>query len=80
MLSNIYFYLTSFYSKEPLQVQTMLPENVTDKINGAVQNKENKENTNDCCIDEKKVCYNNFKQKQSKIKKNKKNKRTTKKH
>lgn len=79
MLSNIYSYITSFYYTEPAPSPIVLK---TEEIVETKQNEQNKQNTeekmesiNERVIDEKNVYYNNFKQKQLKNKKNKKNMR-----
>ncbi len=86
MLSNIYSYITSFYYTEPapLSIISQTNEKIVEDVKTEIseQNKQNKqnveekiENMSECNIDEKNVCYNNFKQKQIKNKKNKKNMR-----
>ncbi len=79
MLSNIYSYITSFYYTEPDPVSIISSTKIIDKIVETKLSEEKiEENTdvmNNCDIDEKKVYCNNFKQKQTKTLKNKKNKR-----
>lgn len=77
MLSNIYSYFSSFYYTEPAPLSIVPQIQTEEKI---VETKKNEqsleekiETINECDIDEKNVCYNNFKQKQIKNKKNKKN-------